>query len=84
MSHPFGDTVTHLLHRKHGLSLSKLASWDRSAASGGQLDVPRPTTHRPPGPGAGRCHHWLVASAGGPDDPGGGQRALAGRRDGRA
>ena len=26
MSHPFGDTVTHLLHRKHGLSLSKLAS----------------------------------------------------------
>ena len=26
MSHPFGDTVTHLLHRKHGLSLSKLAT----------------------------------------------------------
>ncbi len=26
MSHPFGDTVTQLLHRKHGLSLSKLAS----------------------------------------------------------
>ncbi|MFN8490228.1 MAG: hypothetical protein U0350_21755 [Caldilineaceae bacterium] len=25
MSHPFGDLVSHYLHRKHGLSQSKLA-----------------------------------------------------------
>jgi|GEM_PF-2615309 len=26
MSHPFGDLIVHYLHRKHGLSQSKLAA----------------------------------------------------------